>query len=528
MSTILSGAATEAELEAIIARTALKYDLLPYTSNPFPQTQPARLGAVARLFGLNPKPLAKARVLELGSAAGGNIIPLAAQYPDAEFVGVDLSRTQVAAGRARITHLGLTNTVIHCKSFTELTDEDGKFDYIICHGVYSWVPAQVRDAILAICRRHLADEGVAMISYNVLPGWRMMQALRDAFLLYVPDQNDSHQRVAQARALLQILKEYSPDTGAYKQILSVWADRLTNLPDDYIAHEFLEEINEPCTFKQFVDNAARHNLAFLGEADLPSMVLDNQPVETANKIREITGNQIIGSEQMLDILNGRTFRQTLLVKSELGEKINRNVTTSSVAQLHIITGGDITVTRTEKGGEAVDGAGRKLSTEHSAVIDAMEKLVARQSASASVAELADASVSPAEKAIVEETILRLGLSGMCTFLSESVPACIAPSKTPTATLLARMDAQHGESATTSLRHERVAFDALGQFVLPLLDGSRDLASIAELVVAAAKMGRLNFEMNGERVTDPVQQRAIADQQVEAIVQNLARTALLQA
>ena len=474
MSTILSGAAREGELEAIIARTALKYDLLPYTSNPFPQTQPARLGAVARLFGLNPKPLAKSRVLELGSAAGGNIIPLAAQYPDAEFVGVDLSRTQVAAGRARITRLGLTNTVIHCKSFTELTDDDGKFDYIICHGVYSWVPAQVRDAILAICRRHLADEGVAMISYNVLPGWRMMQALRDAFLLYVPDHNDSHQRVAQARSLLTILKEYSPDTGAYKQILSGWADRLANLPDDYIAHEFLEEINDPCTFKQFVDNAARHDLAFLGEADLPSMVLDNQPVETANKIREITGNQIIGSEQMLDILNGRTFRQTLLVRTELGAKINRNITNESVGQLHVITAGDITVTRTEKGGEAVDGFGRKLSSEHNAVIDAIEKLADRKAASASFDDLLDETVSEADKALVQETMLRLGLSGMCTFLSEPVRAAIAPSKTPVATLLARMDAQTGETATTSLRHERIGFDALGQFVLPLLDGTRDL------------------------------------------------------
>lgn len=527
MSSTLQAQATKSEVEAIIARTALKYDLLPYTSNPFPQTQPARLGALTRLFGISSKGLENARVLELGCAAGGNIIPHAVRYPSAEFVGVDLSRTQVAAGRSRITRLGLKNCVIHCKSFTELSDEDGKFDYIICHGVYSWVPAQVRDSILAICRGHLADEGVAMISYNVLPGWRMMQALRDAFLLYVPDHNDSRQRVAQARALLSILKEYSPETGAYKQILSGWADRLATLPDDYIAHEFLEEINEPCTFKQFVDDAARHNLTFLAEADLPSMVLDNQPAQTASKIREISGNQLVGSEQMLDILNGRTFRQSLLVKAEVGEKIDRNLTPKSVETLHFITAGDLTIKRMEKGGEATDAAGRRLVTEHKLVIDAVEKLAARHPASATVADLVDDSATPAQQDVVREALLRMGLSGLCTFTSEPVDAATKEARKPIAIELARTDAQMGEAATTNLRHERVGFDALAQFVLPLLDGTRDLAVIAELVAEAARLGRLNFDKDGVRITDAGQQSAIAGEQVRNLVANLGRAALLQ-
>ena len=117
------------DLEAIIARTALKYDLLPYESKPFAQSQPARLGALARLFGLEAAPMENARVLELGCASGGNIIPHAALYPNATFVGVDLARTQVAAGRARIERMGLDNVEILCKSFTEIGEELGAFDY---------------------------------------------------------------------------------------------------------------------------------------------------------------------------------------------------------------------------------------------------------------------------------------------------------------------------------------------------------------------------------------------------------------
>src|SRR3569623_819838 len=175
------------EVEAIIARTALKYNLLPYQSKAFAQSEPSRLGGIARLFGLEAAPLDGARVLELGCASGGNIIPLALRYPGASFIGVDLARTQVAAGRARIARLG--------QGKIEIGDELGSFDYIISHGVYSWVPPAVQDAIFRIVGARLSPVGIACISYNVLPGWRMLQPLRDAFMLQIPDDVDSLARV---------------------------------------------------------------------------------------------------------------------------------------------------------------------------------------------------------------------------------------------------------------------------------------------------------------------------------------------
>src|SRR3569623_2407006 len=244
------------EVAAIIARTALKYDLLPYQSKAFAQSQPSRLGGIARLFGLESAPLDGARVLELGCASGGNIIPLAMRYPGASFIGVDLARTQVAAGRARIARLGLGNIEIRCQSFSEIGDELGSFDYIICHGVYSWVPPAVQDAIFRIVGARLSPVGIACISYNVLPGWRMLQPLRDAFMLQIPDDVDSLARVARARELLTFLSEATPDKGPYGDMLRSWAARLSGLPADYIAHEFLEEMNNPSTVRAFAACAA--------------------------------------------------------------------------------------------------------------------------------------------------------------------------------------------------------------------------------------------------------------------------------
>src|SRR5262249_16385673 len=147
------------------------YDALPYASEPFPSTHPALLGALARLFGIEAAPLNGARILELGCAVGGNIIPLAARHPDATLVGIDLSGARVAAAPAPLADLGLANIEVRCQGIDDLLDAaDAPFDYIICHGVYSWVPAVVRESILRICRQRLSARGVAIVSYNVLPG----------------------------------------------------------------------------------------------------------------------------------------------------------------------------------------------------------------------------------------------------------------------------------------------------------------------------------------------------------------------
>jgi trans-aconitate methyltransferase len=206
-------------------------------------------------------------VLELDCAAGGNIIPLAARYPQASFVGVDLSSAQVAAGQARIAQLNLANIELRRQGFSEFSARGGAFDYIVCHGVYSWVPAPLRETILRICRDNLSPRGVALISYNVLPGWRMLQALRDCFLLHATPDADPRQRVAEARVLLQLLPQACPADGPYKDFLSEQAERLRKSSDDYLAHEFLDDVNEPCSFRDFFAAARRHGWSLIAKFD---------------------------------------------------------------------------------------------------------------------------------------------------------------------------------------------------------------------------------------------------------------------
>ena len=63
----------------------------------------------ARLHRLVPAPVGECRVLEIGCAAGGNLIPMAAALPRSRFLGIDFSAVQVRVGTADVAALGLAN-----------------------------------------------------------------------------------------------------------------------------------------------------------------------------------------------------------------------------------------------------------------------------------------------------------------------------------------------------------------------------------------------------------------------------------
>ena len=145
------------------------YDEVPYPSLSYAQTHPDRLATIATLLGLQPAPVTHCRVLELGCAGGGNLLPMAQGLPGSEFVGLDVSEAQITAGQTLRQALGLNNLTLTQMDILDVPAGLGQFDYIIAHGIYSWVPPQVRDKVLQVCQDHLAPQGVAYVSYNCYP-----------------------------------------------------------------------------------------------------------------------------------------------------------------------------------------------------------------------------------------------------------------------------------------------------------------------------------------------------------------------
>jgi SAM-dependent methyltransferase len=311
------------------------YDEVPYESHPYAQTHPSRLAVVARLFGLTPPPVETARVLELGAAAGGNIVPVAEAFPDSWCVGLDLSARQVADGERFVRRLGLRNVSLRHASITDVDDTYGTFDYVICHGVFSWVPTAVRDAILDVCARRLAPNGVAYVSYNTYPGWHMRGMIRD-MMRSTPSGSPPRAAGRPGPGAARLPRPVVPAEGAYSTLLKSELEGVRKQADHYLFHEHLEEVNDPLYFHQFVEMATAHGLRYLGEARVGTMVTGNFGPDVQKTLQTLPADQV-QTDQYMDFLRNRMFRETLLVPAAAAP--NWTIQPECARAMHVASGG---------------------------------------------------------------------------------------------------------------------------------------------------------------------------------------------
>jgi SAM-dependent methyltransferase len=309
------------------------YDEVPYPDRVHPATDPDRLAVVATLFGMSPAPPDRCRVLELGCAGGANLIALAETLAGSRFVGIDLAPRHIAAGQQKVRALGLTNVELHRMSLVDVGEAFGRFDYILCHGVYSWVPAEVRDKILAVCSANLLPQGVAYVSYNCYPGWHTRAAAREMMCYRAGRAEDPRDREREAREFLRFLASsvQEPQVGLGR-ILAEEADLLDGLPDEYVLHEHLNEVNHPVYFHQFIDHAAAHGLQYLWESYVGELGCDLR----AEVIRAVRGlaTDLIEQQQYIDFLTARQFRSSLLCHE--GITLDRDIRLQRMTRFQVI------------------------------------------------------------------------------------------------------------------------------------------------------------------------------------------------
>src|SRR5262249_17557113 len=273
------------------------------------------------------------RVLELGCAGGGNLIPMALTLPASRLIGVDLSARQIADGQKLAAELALDNIHLRHLNILDVDQGLGQFDYIVCHGVYSWAPGPVRDKILEVCARNLAPHGVAFVSYNPYPGWHMNGMIRAMLCFHARRFARPEDRVRQARALLHFLAETAaPEPNAYSRLLQEGLEVFGNVDNSYLLHEYLEEVNEPVYFHQFVERAAGHGLQYLAEAEVHTMAPWRFPARVAEAVARLSSN-FIELEQFLDFVGNRKFRQALLCHADVA--LERHVRPERLTGLYV-------------------------------------------------------------------------------------------------------------------------------------------------------------------------------------------------
>jgi SAM-dependent methyltransferase len=289
-----------------------RYAEVSYPGGAFARAHPARHAAVAGLFGLTTAPVRTARILELGCAQGYNLLPLAAHLPQARFVGVDFSGHEIARGRDLASAAGLTSIEFVCADLRTFAPAAGSFDYVIAHGVLSWVPDDVKTALFALCARALAPTGIAYISYNTYPGWKQREALRELMLMRTGSATTAAERLASARQTLETVEKMLAGRPESHAVLTREIVRnMQQKAPGYFYHDDLDGVNDPCYFLQFAAWAAEHGLAYLGEAEWETMFAELLPPSAQAALAGLAGDRL-ALEQHLDFLRNRTFRCSLL------------------------------------------------------------------------------------------------------------------------------------------------------------------------------------------------------------------------
>lgn len=514
-----------------------EYDEIPYRGAAFPKTHVDHLATLATIFGMTPGPIHRCRVLELGCGDGGNLIPMAASLPDSRFLGVDMAAIPIANARATVQQLKITNCDFEALDLMNFPRSSGSFDFIIAHGVYSWVPELVRERILSLCHDHLAPQGVAFISYNAYPGGYLRQLTRSMMLHHTRTVSGPAAKVKQGRALLRFAIEAQPEAGTYRSILEDQLNRIETLETGGVYHDDFGPENVPFYFHQFVADAGRHGLQFLCEADLFEMETGQLPESIAARFRALD-RDLLAREQYLDMIKCRFFRQTLLCHADL--TLDRSFSPSRAETLHAsstaapsssppdLAPGVPEEFRIPNGAEVITtSATAKAALLHlSSIWPRMAGLAEINSAAR--ARLAPAGLHQIPAESLPALLLMMCRIGLVNFRTQPPVLVERPGPRPAVSELARWQAKHG-GAITSLLHDSVQLEsAFMRKLVPLLDGTRDRAALLEALVRHFQAGELVPENAGMPVRSSGEALAQFEAALDPALAKLARAALLAA
>ncbi len=245
------------------------YEELPYKCRPVEWTAPERLALASLLHGGPRQSLDTYRVLELGCSNGANLLPQAFYRRHGRFVGIDRACTHLEAAESSRTELGLTNIeFINCDIDEAENRLVGEFDYIIAHGVFSWVPHHTRDALLRLCAKRLCPGGLLYVNYNAKPGWKIRGMVRDFLLAQTVAASSLRARAESARDVAaKIVSALPKDEHVYSTLIANEFQFVYDSDPCYVAHEYLAPENHSYWRSEFMTLVGSHGFNFVADAD---------------------------------------------------------------------------------------------------------------------------------------------------------------------------------------------------------------------------------------------------------------------
>jgi len=503
--------------------TASAYDGVAYPAHAHAQTHPAHLATVAALYGLDAPAVGSCRVLELGCGGGSNLVPMACQYPDASFVGIDLSGRAIDSAAENAAACRLENVDFRQADIMDIGADWGGFDYIIAHGVYSWVPAEVREKILAILHENLSPSGVGLVSYNAYPGSHLRNLTRDIMLFHARFIDDPRERIRQARAVLSMVAEGSNATKTHGIVVRDQLARVERMPDELLFHDDLLEIAAPFLLHQVVSDAERHGLQYLSDASLSRRDLSDYPETVRNILASFPEAEFAARDQYHDFIDGHGFRNTLLCHADV--VLDRHLAPDCIRRFFLASSvwpasddidpasPDAVAFKSEKGGELV--------TDSPLVKAALLELRRAWPQALRFDELLKKAAGPAgvgiesatERAeqsdVLSGSLLQAVSAGHLEIHRDAPGLTTRISAKPKASLWARKQSET-RSVVTNLRHRAIRLeDEKVRRFMRLVDGTREVDDLVRDFAAAAAnegtdpddLNRASVERNLRRLAE---------------------------
>lgn len=465
-------------------QTLESYDAIPYPALAIPESHPRNLRSIALMLGLDAPPHESARILDLGCGVGGNILPIACDNPKATVVGVDLSIEQIRHGRELAAIAKANNLRLEHASITDVTPDWGQFDYIICHGVFSWVPREVRDHILRICHDNLSPRGVACISFNTYPYWHVRMIARDMLRFHTRGIADPIEKVRQGETFMRHLAESPMMRGKlWSQIIASELNQLAGRQPQYVLHEYFEDLNQPLYFEDAAKLFAENGLSYLADAAVPSPPRQ-LPADTQAQARRDGAGDFARGEQYADFFFARAFRHALVTSGKfepdwqgvaarlpamhLASELRSDANVSSTAPVKFSS---------PRGGLAT--ADPRLKAALHALEQASPESMSFATMHHAVAAALGEQANDESRAALANGLLELWAVGLLEVTDVALPCVNSPSEKPIAAASARALAPHTELLTNT-RHQTLTVSPRGRELLPLFDGTRTRAELAKV------------------------------------------------
>jgi len=295
------------------------YDNSPYVGCILSQLSPDSLAIGSIWSKEQRKPIINnSRYIELGCGDAANLICLAFYHSDMAFVGVDNSSRGIESANKISNELGLDNITLFVEDVHEFREDryQSSCDFIVSHGLYSWVSVETRIFILKICQNKLTQQGLAYISYNAEPGWSTRKLVRETLLQSpaVQDANIEDKANEAIKLATKLLEELPSRDYAHAALLGEELERVRDGDPSYVFHEYLTEHNEGFWLKDFVAHAKKYGLDYICDAQPRK----HEGAEYTNIKKSLAEQEysLVDQEQTADLLCNRTFRASILCRED--------------------------------------------------------------------------------------------------------------------------------------------------------------------------------------------------------------------